>query len=149
MTYFENNEDITPLKWNVDYSRYTPGKSDVLTINLDDSGSGTFYDYYKYEEPVDVTVETTETTRTNTGMSIVVSDSYIRTNSGAGVRTDNKYITETKAVSQQIRTQTATFNFSSQHLTLVSRMGNQSQTVTDASYRIDGMRTKSRLETVE
>ena len=113
LPFFEHMEDVTPLKWNEDYSRYTSGLSDIQTIDMDENGTGTFYDYYKYEEPSDVTVENETADRTNTGHSIILSGAYKRTNSGAGVRIENEYTIETTAIDALTRTQTAITYFNS------------------------------------
>ncbi len=108
--YYVHFEDITPLTWNEDYSNYTRGLSEILTTDIDENGTGSFYDYYKYSEPSNVTVEDQGATRTNTGNSIVYTATYVRTNSSAGVRREYDINLETKAIDGLTRTQTGTIH---------------------------------------
>jgi hypothetical protein len=109
--YFEHTEDVKPLTWNDDFSDYTPALSEIVTIDIDKFGTGSFSDTYDYEEPSDRTTKKQIATRTVTDNSIKWMGTYDRYNSSAAVGEKVEFTIETSVIDEKTRKQNGVVAF--------------------------------------
>ena len=85
----------------------------ILTriIELDESGTGTYFEDSESYEPPNSTFEERAASRTNTGDSIVWSGTYSYFFQGSGWRENAEFTTETKVIDAQTRSQTGEIEF--------------------------------------
>lgn len=80
-----------------DASFYTDRSTHIITIDIDESGNGTFSDSFQYRGAADrdIAIENQESTRTRTDSSILWVGTNAYSNSGASVGDDIEFSIET------------------------------------------------------
>lgn len=99
--YYLATEDIRPLIIDsINRGLY----SDVVAIDIDQVGTGSFADNFSNSYPGDADTESQNATRTNTGSAIIWAGSYRWSNRSSGLYFDLGFTTEFQVLDTQTRT---------------------------------------------